>query len=154
LQTNKAGASTVIPDLYLKRSDAYLKAGNWHKAAMEFRRAVNGFPDYADAVDRWREISSQQHAHLYIDMKTFDDTRSDAAKLWIKQVRGSTDAAGAYSVEQYELNCGARQIRTASLANYDASGTFMGSREYGKWGNVVPDTLGETLLDGMCRGGG
>jgi len=154
LQTNKAWASTVIPDLYLKRSDAYLKAGRWHKAVIEFRRAVSGFPDYADAVDRWREISSQQQSHLYIDMKTFDDTRRDAAKLWIKQARGSSDAAGPYSVEQYELNCDARQIRTASFANYDAEGTFMGSREGGKWGDVVPDTLGETLLDGMCRGGG
>jgi hypothetical protein len=26
----RAMGSTVIPDLYLKRSDAYLKTGNWH----------------------------------------------------------------------------------------------------------------------------
>src|SRR5262249_1448041 len=48
--------STVIPDLYLKRSDAYLKNGNWRRASIDFRRAINGFPDYADVVDRWREI--------------------------------------------------------------------------------------------------
>jgi hypothetical protein len=121
---------------------------------IEFRRAVNGFPDYAVVVDRWREVSSQQHSHLYIDMKTFDDARSDSSKLWIKQVRSPNDTASPYSVEQYELNCGARQIRTVSLANYAASGTLIGSREGGNWESVVPDTLGETLLDGMCRRGG
>jgi tetratricopeptide (TPR) repeat protein len=152
LHTNKAWCSTVIPDLYLKRSDVYLKAGNWHRAVVEFRRATGGFPDYADAIDRWRQIGSKQNSQIYIDMKTFDDTRSDSAKLWIKQVRSSNDATSPYSVEQYELNCGARQIRTASFANYDASGTFIGSREGGKWDSVVPDTLGETLLNGVCRG--
>ena len=151
LHNNEPWASTVIPDLYLKRSDAYLKAGNWHSAGLEFRRAVDGFPSYADAIDRWREISSQRDSHLSIDMKTFDDGRSDSAKLWIKQSHSSNDIASPYSVEQYELNCGARQIRTVSFANYDASGNVIGSREGGKWGSVVPDTLGETLLNGMCR---
>ncbi len=151
LHNNGALASTVIPDLYLKRSDAYLKAGNWHNAAVEFRRAVDGFPKYADAIDRWREISFQHGSHIFIDMKTFDDTRSDSAKLWIRQTRGANDVSSPYSVEQYDLNCGTRQIRPVSFANYDASANLLGSRESGKWESVVPDTLGETLLSGMCR---
>jgi hypothetical protein len=118
---------------------------------VEFRRAVDGFPSYADVIDRWREISSQKDSHIYIDMKTFDDGRSDSARLWIKQSRNSNDDGGPYSVEQYELNCGAREIRTVSVANYDASGNVIGSREGGKSGSVVPDTLGETLFNGMCR---
>jgi hypothetical protein len=52
----RAMPSTLIPALFLKRSDAYLKTGNWHLASIDFRRAVNGFPDYANVVDRWREI--------------------------------------------------------------------------------------------------
>jgi hypothetical protein len=94
----------------------------------------------------------QEHpAILYIDMKTLDDGRSDAARLWIKQSHNSNDAGGPYSVEQYELNCGAREIRTVSFAKYDASGNVIGSREGGKSGSIVPDTLGETLFNGMCR---
>jgi tetratricopeptide (TPR) repeat protein len=151
LHNNGSWASTVIPDLYMKRSDAYLKAGSWHKAAVEFRRAVDGFPSYAGVIDRWREINSQHDAQIYIDMKTFDDTRSDSARLWIKQTRGSDNVANPYSVEQYELNCGARQIRTVSFANYDASGNVIGSHEGGTWESVVPDTRGETLFNGMCR---
>ena len=152
LHNSEPWASTVIPDLYLKRSDIYLKAGNWHGAAVEFRRAAAGFLSYADVIDRWREISSQKDSHISIDMKTFDDGRSDSARLWIKQSRNSNDAGVPYSVEQYELNCGAREIRTVSVANYDASGNVIGSREGGKSGSVVPDTLGETLFNGMCRG--
>src|SRR2546430_12834268 len=32
--TKNALLSTVIPDLYLKRSDAYLKKGEWHRASI------------------------------------------------------------------------------------------------------------------------
>jgi tetratricopeptide (TPR) repeat protein len=63
--TRRAMASTVIPDLYLKRSDAYLKKGNWHRASIEFRRATNGFPDYASAIDRWREIGPTKGGQKY-----------------------------------------------------------------------------------------
>ena len=105
---------------------------------MEFRRAVDGFPSYADVIDRWREISSQKDSHISIDMKTFDGGRSDSARLWIKQSHDSNDAGGPYSVEQYELNCGAREIRTVSFANYDASGNVIGSREGGNQGASCP----------------
>lgn len=151
LHDNGPWTSTVIPDLYVKRSDAYLKAGEWHGAAVEFRRALDGFPTYADAIDRWREISSQGDSHVYIDMKTFDDARRESAKLWIKQTSGSNDVAAPYSVQQFELNCTARQIHVVSLASYDAAGNFIGSREGGKWESVVPDTLGEMLFGGVCK---
>jgi hypothetical protein len=151
LHGNKDWDSTVIPDLYVKRSDAYLKAGDWHNATLDYRRAVDGFPSYASTIDRWREITSWHNSHVYIDAKTFDDSRTDSVRLWIKQARGSNYVAGPYSVQEYELNCGARQIRTVAFSNYDASGNVTESREGGKWESVVPDTMGETLLSGGCR---
>jgi tetratricopeptide (TPR) repeat protein len=148
--TRRPMGSTVIPDLYVKRSDAYLRKGNWHLASVEFRRAINGFPDYADAVDRWRELG-QSARQTYIDMKTFDDTRNDSIKIWIKQSRAASNDDGPHQLLQFELNCRARQIRTLSLANYDASGSLVGSREGGRWASIVPDTIGETLYNGACR---
>jgi tetratricopeptide (TPR) repeat protein len=148
--TRAAMSSTVIPDVYLKRSDAYLKKGNWHRASIDFRRAINGFPGYADAVDRWREIGQMAGSRTYIDMKTFDDARSDSINVWIKQARGASEATGPYELRRFELNCGARQIRAVSLANYDASGNLVGSREGGRWESIVPDTAGETLYSGAC----
>jgi tetratricopeptide (TPR) repeat protein len=148
--TQPAMGSTVIPDLYLKRSDAYLKKGNWHSASVDFRRAINGFPDYANAVDRWREIGQSDH-RTHIDLTTFDDTRNDSIKVWIKQSRGASSDDGPHQLLQFELNCRARQIRTLSLANYDASGRLVGSREGGRWASIIPDTIGETLYSGACR---
>ena len=133
LHGNKDWESTVVPDLYVKRSDAYLKSGDWHNATLDYRRALDGFPSYASAIDRWREITSLHDSHVHIDAKTFDDSQPDSVKLWIKQARGSNYVAGPYSVQEYELNCGARQIRTVAFSNYDASGNVTGSREGGKW---------------------
>jgi tetratricopeptide (TPR) repeat protein len=144
--------STIIPDLFLKRSDAYLKSGNWHRASIDFRRAVNGFPEYAKVVDRWREISQMADAREdYIDMKTFDDARKDSIRFWIKEARGSSEAVGPYSLKQFELNCDTRQIRTASIANYDASGELTSSGQGSRWQSIIPETVGETLYNSTCR---
>ena len=155
LQNNKAFTSTVIPDLYLKRSDAYLKTSNWHSAAVEFRRAVNGFPQYANAVDRWREIGSldtgTRSRHLYIDLKTFDDADKTSVKLWVKQTK-SSEGQGPYSVQRYELNCSSRQMHTLSVASYNALGNLNFTREGGpQWESIVPDTMGEQLASGACQ---
>ena len=87
------------------------------------------------------------NARLYIDMKTFNDERREAVNVWVKQAR---DENGPYSVEQFELNCGARRTRMLSSANYDGAGNFTGGRQGGNWAAIVPETLGETLYDGAC----
>jgi hypothetical protein len=149
--SGKPMPSTTIPDLYLKRSDAYLLRSNWRRAATDFRRAMNGFPDYAAVVDRWREIGQAVDTRSYIDFKTFDYARNDSIKIWIKQSPRSSGDEGPYKLFRFELNCRANQIRTASFANYDAGGQIIRSGEGGKWGSVVPETIGEMLYNGACR---
>jgi tetratricopeptide (TPR) repeat protein len=151
-------SSIVIPELYIKRSDAYIKAGNWHRASIEFRRAVEGFPNYAGIANRWREIDGKHDATTYIDLKIFDDTRRNSVKIWIKQdvdelnPVGTNDfsADGPYSLEQFELNCPSRQIRSVSFADYTTSGKLIGTRDSGKWGSVLPESFGEMLYNGAC----
>ncbi|TCK68449.1 tetratricopeptide repeat protein [Acidipila rosea] len=143
-------SSSTLPDLYVKRSDAYLKEGDWHSAAVDFRRAANGFKRLATA-DRWRSIGTQQNSKLYIDMQTFDDSAITSMKLWTKQTEGTTDDSGPYSLDQYEFNCTTRQLRTVSFARYSATGNLLASRGDEKWESSIPDTLGETLLNDMCR---
>jgi tetratricopeptide (TPR) repeat protein len=143
-------SSTTLPDLYIKRSDAYLKADDWHRAAVDFRRAANGFKRLATA-DRWQPIGTQQNSQLYIDMQTFDDSTSTSMKLWTKQMEGPADFSGPNSLEQYEFNCTTRQLRTVSFARYSATGNLLASRGDGKWESSIPDTLGETLLNDMCK---
>lgn len=148
LQTNHGW--TPDTTYYLERSRAYLRAGEWDSAVDDFRRAKTG-ADFAMDDDRWGEITSSQNMQWYIDMRTLDNPRSGSAKVWVKEVQGSGDDAGAYSLQQYELNCGARQIRATSVADYDASGKLTGSHQGERWASVVPETLGETLYNGVCR---
>jgi tetratricopeptide (TPR) repeat protein len=143
-------SSTALPDLYIKRSDAYLKADDWHSAAVDFRRAANGFKRLATA-DRWRPIGTHQNSQLYIDMQTFDDSTNTSMKLWTKEMQGASDSSGPYSLNQYEFNCATRQLRTVSFASYSATGNLLASRGDGKWESSIPDTLGETLLNDMCK---
>src|SRR5436190_1089982 len=93
--------------------------------------------------NEWR---AKLHRH-----ETFSDVRSDSIKVWVKESRGSAENSGPYSLFQFELNCGARRIRTLSFARYNESGTLTTSHDGGSWQAIAPDTIGETLHDGACR---
>jgi tetratricopeptide (TPR) repeat protein len=155
----------VLADVFIKRLDAYLRAGNWRAAKADFRRAQRGYLNAPAAIDRWREIDPTENAQIFVDMKTFDDSRSDSINIWIKQTRSaetqrfkrvdtnveSSSDTGPYSLQEFELNCTVRQIRAVSVTNYDASGQLMTSHEGGKWNSVVPESFGETIYNGVCR---
>src|SRR5262249_39365353 len=140
----------VVGELYLKLLDAYLRKGNWQAAKLDFKRAERGY-NTPDAVDRWHQFNQTSDAHSYIDMKTFDATSSGSVKLWIKEAQGESDAPGPYKLFRFELNCKAEQLRVLAWAAYDASGSLVRSGEGGgKWGSVMPDTLGDVLEHGAC----
>jgi tetratricopeptide (TPR) repeat protein len=143
--------STTISDLYIKRSDAYLRKGNWRSAAIDFRRATNGFPDYAAGLDRWRQFEETSNTYSSVDMENFDDAHDGLVKLSIKQGLKRNDVPGPYELYRFELNCSAEKIRALSWAEYDASGTLKKSGEGGRWGSIWPATLGKILEDGACR---
>jgi tetratricopeptide (TPR) repeat protein len=145
--------STTIHELYIKRSDAYLKKSDWHSALTDFRRATNGFPDYAARLDRWRQFEQTHDTHSYVDMKNFDDANDESIQLWIKQAHGANDAQGPYELYRFELNCSGEKIRTLSWAEYNASRTLVKSGEGGRWGSIWPATLGKILEDGACGKG-
>jgi hypothetical protein len=138
----------VVADLFLKRADAYLWKGDWHAAKLDYKRAERGYPNAPDSIERWRKTSPLPNAEAYLDMKTFNDDRRQAVSFWIKQARADD---GPYSVNQYELNCGSRQMRLLSSTQYDASGTFVSRRRGGGWNTIVPDTHGEGFYDGACN---
>src|SRR6516165_7271042 len=99
--TEHPSFSTIIADLFIKRSDAYLRKGDWRSALVDFRRATNGFPDYAEAIDRWRPFAESSNAHSYVDLGNFDDAPDGSVKLWIKQARGGNNAQGPYELFRF-----------------------------------------------------
>jgi len=152
-ETREFWTSTTIPDLYIKRADAYFKENDWSGASTEFRRALNGFPKNSDSFERWREleVENSPRRHLYLDLKTFDSRDSNSVKVWTKQTQ-SVAEDGPFIVQRYEMNCSLQQLRTVSIASYSATGTLRSSREGGEWESVIPDTLGERLVRGACQG--
>jgi tetratricopeptide (TPR) repeat protein len=151
LQTNNGWS--LQPDLYLTRSRAYLGAGDWYDAVIDFRRARNAAPYLSKFIDdeRWGEITSSQIGRVYMDMKTFEVNRSESTKVWIKVVQGSGGDLEPYSLGQYELDCSKHQIRVNAIADYEASGEPKASRQGGRWESVIPETLGEIMYNGACR---
>lgn len=151
-ETREFWGSTIIPDLYLKRADAYLKNNDWARASTEFHRAVNGFPKYSDTFERWRElvVENSPREHLYLDLKTFDSRDSNSIKLWTKRTQSAAED-GPFMVQRYEINCNLQQLRTVSTASYSATGSLRSSREGGQWESIIPDTLGERLVRGACQ---
>jgi tetratricopeptide (TPR) repeat protein len=140
--------SFLLDELYIKRSDAYLKKDDWHRAAIEFRRA-EAVP--GSAHERWREVGQTADGRNYIDMKTFDDARRDSVRFWIKQPRGENESDGAYTLLHFELNCTAERLRTLAIAKYGLAGELLANREGGKWETILPETVGESLHAGACR---
>jgi tetratricopeptide (TPR) repeat protein len=145
--------SVTISDLYIKRSDTYLKKGDWRSALIDFRRATNGFPDYAAGLDRWRKFEETSNTYSSVDMENFDDAHDGLVKLSIKQAHKGNDVPGPYELYRFELNCSAEKIRALSWAEYDASGSLKKSGEGGRWGSIWPATLGKILEDGACGNG-
>ena len=99
LQTNNGWA--LDTGIYLERSNAYLGAGDWHSAAVDFRRAESGALNFSNL--RWGEVAQRQNDRFFIDLKTLDDARSVSTKVWVKKVQESGADAGQYSLQMYEL---------------------------------------------------
>jgi hypothetical protein len=140
----------LIEQLYIKRADAYLMAGQYRNATLDYRRAVNSFLKCGDTIERWHPIQTGATANFFLDLKGADFARNDAMRVWIKRTKGPLDDGRPYALDQFEINCGAHQIKAASTASYDKAGNLLGARQGDKWESVIPDTLGETLSNGMC----
>jgi hypothetical protein len=56
LLTQEALPSMIVSELYLKRSDSYLKKGRGREALVDFRRAINSDPNYARVVERLARV--------------------------------------------------------------------------------------------------
>ncbi len=52
---------------------------------------------------------------------------------------------------EYELDCKARRMNTASTATYDPNGRVLNSSEATSgWQPIIPDTIGEQIYNGAC----
>jgi tetratricopeptide (TPR) repeat protein len=138
---------SLINDVYEKRGDAYIQSGRFADGVNDFQRIYRGIPAFADSVERWRPLD-QSHAPISYLLDVKGSVLSGSLRrVWVKR----TEKSG-YQVISFEFNCDAREMRTLSEARYNAQDSLLGSpiSDPGSWRGVVPDTIGERLLNGVC----
>lgn len=138
---------SLINDVYEKRGDAYIQNGRFLDGVNDFQRIYRGIPAFASSVNRWRSLDSSHGSNAYfLDVKgsVLNDT---VKKVWVKH----SDKTG-YQVISYEFNCSSREMRTLSEARYNTQDDLLDSpmSDPNSWRGVVPDTIGEKLLTGVC----
>lgn len=73
--------------------------------------------------------------------------------MWTKSVQKNTTETLAYSIDRLELNCRSNQHRLLSTVKYQKDGTVIDSLTVRdpKWEDVIPDSVGESILQTICR---
>ena len=147
-RNGKWEVSFLLSELYEKRGDAYLRAGDYRQGAADFRRIFQGIPNMADSVDRWRPLGSTPEGSYSLDVKSAEFPGHGPVELWIRMIGRKTSQKTAY-----RLDCAAKKINETATVSYDSQGKVLGSSDaYSEWQPIIPDTLGEQLFDGACTG--
>lgn len=149
LASNSTPAGSLLDDMYTSRADVYLKAGQYKNAAEDYQRSLTLDSSASTNLlvsERWKDIGTNDGTTYSIDAMTLDFSKTDPT-LWLK----STNDDGSYSEQQYEFDCTNQQIKSLSAANYDAYGDAGATQGEQSWQSVIPQTIGETLYDGVCQ---
>jgi tetratricopeptide (TPR) repeat protein len=149
LKENKEyGIGLYFCELYEKRGDAYLRAGDFGRAVLDFSRIFKGIPNLAGTVGRWRLLGFYRGGEeYYVDVKSVEFADNGPARLWLKMVSKKQ----TYTVDACEVDCKSKRIRQTSSLAYDSDGKLVSSTEASSgWQQIAPDTVGEHLYNGLC----
>ena len=58
---------------------------------------------------------------------------------------------GLDEIENYNLDCAVKQLRTILIVSYYDSSEVVGHHESGGWEGLIPDSLSEIYVNGICR---
>jgi len=67
----------------------------------------------------------------------------------MKSIDSSTSAY-SYIEQNYEIDCSGKKIKSLSGNTYNKLGNVIYSAGEQDWQSVIPETIGETLYNGMC----
>lgn len=97
----------------------------------------------------WRLVATSYDENLYYNRNW--SCVSNVIKVWVKSTRNADQHAT--SMSRYELRCNRNQIRIVQAVEYDTDGdvqsSYVDSRV--EWRDVVPDSIGETILNTVCQ---
>jgi tetratricopeptide (TPR) repeat protein len=147
MEENGKWQISLLNELYEKRGDAYLKAGDYRRGALDFERIFKGIPNFAESTDRWRILGRSTDAEeYYVDVKSVEFSAVGPVRLWIKTIGKKETQTVAF-----EMDCKAKLMNSTSSVTYDSNGKTLNTSEVSSgWQRIVPDTIGERLYDGVC----
>lgn len=144
---NKNSDDFILSGLFVKRGDAYLKKGDFRKALAEYKRA--NFADKNVMNNRWKTFSLNADNEYQIDTQSLSFGTNNLPSLWVKIINNND---GSYYQTNFELNCQDRKIKSLISTNYNGRGGVITTIPEMEWQSVAPDTIGEALYNGVCRG--
>lgn len=118
----------------------------------------------------WTEVTKDKFGNkFFIKSKIVskgDDFgyNQDIIKIWTKQIiKKVTDQRSkskgkvylnAYMLQLMEYDCKNMKLRVISSTAYSANGAVFGSEDFGSfadWEDVIPDSVGETMIEKVCE---
>ncbi len=147
MEDNGKWQVSLLNELYEKRGDAYLRAGDFRRGVLDFVRIFKGIPNFADSTDRWRTLGkSAPGVEFLIDVKSAEFPGDGTARIWIKMT-GKKES----QTIQYEMDCNKRRMNELSAVTYNLGGEILSnSGTSAGWQQIIPDTIGEQLYSGAC----
>jgi tetratricopeptide (TPR) repeat protein len=143
------GFISMLAELYEKRGDSYLRTNDFRRAVNDFNRIYRGIPSAAESLDRWRSLGATSDGdEFYVDIKTIEFAASGTARLWMKTIGKKS----THTVDAYEIDCKVKHLNHTSSVVYATNGNVLSSSgESSGWQQIIPETIGEQLYNGVCR---
>jgi hypothetical protein len=108
--------------------------------------------DFMDDFDKgWRFIGQTKTDQIWYDSDRERCTDNGILKAWIKEMHIGTDLK--YALVLYELKCKTDELRVKSRTEYERDGHVLESDEYQNesWSDVIPDSIGDSIMKTVCR---
>lgn len=101
----------------------------------------------------WRPAAETDDERFYYNTQKMRCAEQGVLKVWIKWVPKLSKYPLDHSMTRYEFKCLIDQVRIVSQTDYDPKGSVLKSETFGdaKWKEIIPHTVGEDILNTVCR---
>jgi hypothetical protein len=113
-------------------------------------------PSFEEFVEEqrieWRVVSATKETLYFYNTHRVTCGSGGILSAWVKGTYDN-EAKSISDMTRYEFKCRLNHLRITSQAEYYKDGSVKSSRTYknAEWDEVIPDSVGESILEGICR---
>lgn len=114
----------------------------------------------SDTVARrssWIQVASSEDARASVNPARISALGEGMVRLWVRWDYASgrliDGKRASYALDQWEFDCNDQRMKNLRVISYDRDGRVISdyASPYPSWSEVVPDSVGETILLEVCR---